>query len=462
MAHESMPPSLHDAVASGDVALATKLIDASLTSNGGGYASRNTAVMDRAGDIMGRTALHVAAEKGHVGMVEFLVGECQAEVNARDSQGARPMHYAAEGNKLEALDALLRNGAKVTMAVSVAPRHGLPPPPPANFTHQWAPSFVASKGLTDPRRTRPQDDQGELPMHWACARGSRDACESLLRAGVSPTVPTKSGWTPMHVAALNGRAELLDALIRRIRKTRGDTELIAALNAQLPTNGRTALHLAATNAKLGAIETLANNGADPEARDSNGLRPADMTLNAGVRSLLGARTVGGGCGVGGAKVAATVTTAVAAARFKKGGGGGLGGGLGGGGGVGGVGGSGGGGDRTRGDRAERGTPAGPSGPTPTPPGAPRSSRSPRLPTERVVRAGIEVTSVADGIGALKVEEDVDFQERVRDELRRNRERLKGPLGGPSAGGARRVHPAGANKEFLGKYGLENKRDLFAP
>ena len=163
-------------------------------------------------------------------------------------------------------------------------------------------------------------------MHWACARGSRDACESLLRAGTSPTIPTKSGWTPMHVAALNGRAELLDALIARIRKTRGDTELIAALNAQIPSNGRSALHLAAANAKLGAIETLANAGADPEARDTDGLRPADVTLNAGVRSLLGARTVGGGVGVGGTKAAATVTAAVAAARFKKGGGGGGGGG----------------------------------------------------------------------------------------------------------------------------------------
>lgn len=135
--HGSMPPSLHDAVASGDVAMATKIIDASLASNGGAHDSRNAAVMDRAGDIMGRTALHFAAEKGHVGMVEFLVGECQAEVNARDSQGARPMHYAAEGNKVEALDALLRNGAKVTMAVSVAPRHGLFPP---REFHQWAPS----------------------------------------------------------------------------------------------------------------------------------------------------------------------------------------------------------------------------------------------------------------------------------------------------------------------------------
>ena len=284
-------------------------------------------------------------------------------------------------------------------------------------------------------------------MHWACARGSRDACESLLRAGISPTVPTKTGWTPLHIAALNGRAELLDALIRRIRSTRGDTETRDALNAPLPTNGRTALHLAATNAKLGAIETLANAGANPESRDSNGLRPADTTLNAGVRSLLGARTVGGGVGVGGAKVAATVTAAIAAARFKKGGGGG----------------GGGGGDLTAGDRTggDSGSDRRTLGPTPPPPGAPRSG-APRPPAGSLVASSSSVvSSVAEGIGALKVEDDVDFQERVRDELRRNRERLKGPLGAP-AGGERGVHPAGANKEFLGKYGLENKRDLFAP
>lgn len=112
-----MPPSLQDAVASGDVALATTLVDASLTSNGGAHASRNMAVMDRAGDMMGRTALHIASESGHGVMVEWLLTQCQAEANARDSQGARPLHYAAEGNKVDAIDVLLRNGAKVSMAV---------------------------------------------------------------------------------------------------------------------------------------------------------------------------------------------------------------------------------------------------------------------------------------------------------------------------------------------------------
>ena len=155
---------------------------------------------------------------------------------------------------------------------------------------------------------------------------------------------------------------------------------------------------------------------------------------------------GGGVGVGGAKVAATVTAAIAAARFKKGGAGG-----------------GGGGDLTAGDRTggDSGSDRRTLGPTPPPPGAPRSG-APRPPAGSLVASSSSVvSSVAEGIGALKVEDDVDFQERVRDELRRNRERLKGPLGAP-AGGERGVHPAGANKEFLGKYGLEHKRDLFAP
>jgi len=116
-----MPPSLQAAVASGDVALATTLVDASLTSNGGAHASRNMAVMDRAGDMMGRTALHIASESGHGVMVEWLLTQCQAEANARDSQGARPLHYAAEGNKVDAIDVLLRNGAKVSMAVRALP-----------------------------------------------------------------------------------------------------------------------------------------------------------------------------------------------------------------------------------------------------------------------------------------------------------------------------------------------------
>jgi hypothetical protein len=296
--------------------------------------------------------------------------------------------------------------------------------------------------MTDqPTTTHPvidieQDDQGELPMHWACARGAVGTCESLLREGVSPTVQTKTGWTPIHLAALNGREKLLILLIARLHKTRGDTELRAALNAPLPENGRTPLHLAARNAQLGAIEVLANKGADPEAIDADGLRPADLTLNAGVRTLLGARTVGGGVGVGGKKVAATVTAMSAVARFKKGGGVGKGNAI----------------NITK-NVATDGSSQPPS-PVPPPPNAPRSG-APRS------GHGVGLATVTRGMDALKVEEEIDFQERVREELRASREKEKafGPLGGASTS-ERKAN--GANKEFLSKYGLDNKKDLFAP
>ena len=296
--------------------------------------------------------------------------------------------------------------------------------------------------MTDqPTTTHPvidieQDDQGELPMHWACARGAVGTCESLLREGVSPTVPTKTGWTPIHLAALNGRNELLSLLIARLHKTRGDTELRAALNAPLPENGRTPLHLAARNAQLGAIEVLANKGADPEAIDADGLRPADLTLNAGVRTLLGARTVGGGVGVGGKKVAATVTALSAVARFKKGGGVGKGNAI----------------NITK-NVATDGSLQPPS-PVPPPPNAPRSG-APRS------GHGAGLATVTRGMDALKVEEEIDFQERVREELRvsREKEKASGPLGGASTS-ERKAN--GGNKEFLSKYGLDNKKDLFAP
>ena len=275
-------------------------------------------------------------------------------------------------------------------------------------------------------------------MHWACARGAVGTCESLLREGVSPTVQTKTGWTPFHLAALNGRKELLILLIARLHKTRGDTDLRAALNAPLPENGRTPLHLAARNAQLGAIEVLANKGADPEAIDADGLRPADLTLNAGVRTLLGARTVGGGVGVGGKKVAATVTALSAVARFKKGGGVGKGN-----------------ASAVTKNVVTAAASNGPPSPVPPPPNAPRSG-APRS------GHGAGVATVTRGMDALKVEEEIDFQERVRTELRISREKEKafGPLGAKSSTSERKAN--GGNKEFLSKYGLDNKKDLFAP
>ncbi|KAK8013108.1 hypothetical protein PG991_010483 [Apiospora marii] len=58
------------------------------------------------------------------------------------------------------------------------------------------------------------DDQGLYAIHWAAAGGHTAIIEHLLRVGVSPEVQTPEGWTSMHFAALFGRFQALNWLLR--------------------------------------------------------------------------------------------------------------------------------------------------------------------------------------------------------------------------------------------------------
>lgn len=62
-------------------------------------------------DEEGCTALHFAADRGHVDIIEVLVGR-GASVDAQDLDGQTPLHYAALCDRREAYVALVRAGAR--------------------------------------------------------------------------------------------------------------------------------------------------------------------------------------------------------------------------------------------------------------------------------------------------------------------------------------------------------------
>ena len=62
-------------------------------------------------DEEGCTALHFAADRGHVDIIEVLVGR-GASVDARDLDGQTPLHYAALCDRRDAYVALVRAGAR--------------------------------------------------------------------------------------------------------------------------------------------------------------------------------------------------------------------------------------------------------------------------------------------------------------------------------------------------------------
>lgn len=45
----------------------------------------------------GKTALHIASEKGHKDVVQWLLDELKVDVNKPDAKGLRPIHYAVLG-----------------------------------------------------------------------------------------------------------------------------------------------------------------------------------------------------------------------------------------------------------------------------------------------------------------------------------------------------------------------------
>jgi len=99
--------------------------------------------------------------------------------------GARPLHYAAAANHAEVVSALLAAKADA----------------------------------------RARDSRGEQPIHWAGAKGAIESVQVLLSTGgVEPDAASVSGWTLMHHAALNGRADLLEDVMRRLKLTRDPLE----------------------------------------------------------------------------------------------------------------------------------------------------------------------------------------------------------------------------------------------
>jgi ankyrin repeat protein len=95
---------------------------------------------------------------------------------------------------------------------------------------------------------------------------------------------SSDGWTPLHLAAFFGQADLANALLDRG----------ADVNAR-STNGmkNTPLHAAAAGGKVGLVELLLKRGADANARQEGGFAALHSAAQAGNREMVAALLANG-------------------------------------------------------------------------------------------------------------------------------------------------------------------------
>jgi len=170
------------------------------------------------GMSLGWTPLHWAASNGHKDVAALLISR-KADVDAKSYEGWTPLHRAIHNRHKDLVELLIAHGADVN-----------------------------AKG------------SDHAPLHDAAACADKDIAELLITRGAAIDGRSKTGETPLHVAAF-------DSDMTRLLVAHG-----ADVNA-VNENGEAPLHRAA---RLGCVEVAAiliAKGADINARDNDGKTP---------------------------------------------------------------------------------------------------------------------------------------------------------------------------------------------
>ena len=266
-------------------------------------------------------AFFVAAEASEVARCV----ESGADLNARSKGGWMPLHTAAADSQPAVIKTLLRAGADPN-ALS---RHGRAPLHMAlaydkfkakDHNRDYEVAAALLEAGADPNEG---SSGGGTPLHAAAGSGQLSAIRALLKAGAVVEVRTEYGHTPLDYAANEAVRALLVAGTDHATKEKSRTIMVIRDPAQVDcANWNTAaffkaatkldvtrcleagadpnvrdrnyhlyapLHFVATVGYAGAVEALANRGADIGARAGNGettLHIAALVENVGVVEAL--------------------------------------------------------------------------------------------------------------------------------------------------------------------------------
>ncbi|MES2121441.1 MAG: ankyrin repeat domain-containing protein [Chlamydiota bacterium] len=110
-------------------------------------------------------------------------------------------------------------------------------------------------------------------LHVACAVRDLNAVQLLCEKGASVSVKDRRGYSPVHLASLNGDVELLTILVGSLK---GSDRLQCLNDCVVTSEGLSALHLACMGGNLDAIHFLLANGAYVSVTDSSGRTPLEI------------------------------------------------------------------------------------------------------------------------------------------------------------------------------------------
>jgi ankyrin repeat protein len=239
--------ALHYAATSGQEELAVLLLE-----RGASAASR---------DAEGSTPFMLASCYGHLQLVEILAPHCSENLGleARDKDGCTALFLAAEGGHEEVVAFLKGQQARCDTidddgitAVMRAANGGH-----VRVVHMLLQDLALAA-------VHQSDQLGRTAMHWAAEGGRGETITYLMSKGASATTRAARGLTPLMAAAMLGRTGVVQMLFERVWQVNLE---------EADEGGLTALHMAAMNGHAEVAAYLLSKQAEPNARDLENKTP---------------------------------------------------------------------------------------------------------------------------------------------------------------------------------------------
>lgn len=218
------------------------------------------------------TGLEFAAERGHVSIVQRILGE---QIRSNDAS-----RITARFGQLRVLEVLVHSS---TLDIENKDEAGFNPLLEAcRGGHLGVVKILMQQGAN----VKTTSITGLTPLHVACRTGQAEIVGELTTSGDALLNPKdQSGYTPLMYAAEGGFQHIVQNLISRLAGMKSDPEEEWSLEVELDrstSEGNTALHLATSNGHLKTVDLLLRRGASPAKENGIGYTPLHLAAKLGL------------------------------------------------------------------------------------------------------------------------------------------------------------------------------------
>ncbi|XP_065650594.1 uncharacterized protein LOC101237623 isoform X2 [Hydra vulgaris] len=200
-------------------------------------------------DINNKNGIHIALKENQIEVIKFLLDNDQFnKMNSVDKNNRAPVHYAALNGNSQALQLLINKNAPIDIGDN---QEKTPLHLASEFGHLHCVKLLIS---TSPGDVNSTDACGMTPLHLAVLNDRRDVIRLLIVSGANVYLRDNLDWSSLDYAAQNGKEKCLYILLNGLLKK----DYVNASDK----NRYTPLHHAATEGHVECINLLLEHGAN--------------------------------------------------------------------------------------------------------------------------------------------------------------------------------------------------------